>query len=193
MGRANDWYEILGYALVQDEETNFDQLEQALKKSFPVVRNKAELEARFFASYQTRNQAPVDFVYELLKLQKALKKGIRPGKLRVRVQIVIGKDEIGMCFGSLTMIVEIEVAGMQKFWIDKKNRKDNYRSAYENGLHRNHGFKNRNQFDRDNRRFESSNGLYQFRNRSPSDNFNRGDRRQGGRLNSLKVRVDQDD
>ncbi|GFY22254.1 uncharacterized protein TNCV_3298971 [Trichonephila clavipes] len=38
-----------------------------------VVRNKAMLEARFYASRQTKSQNPVDFVYELLKLQKALK------------------------------------------------------------------------------------------------------------------------
>ncbi|GFV84766.1 uncharacterized protein TNCV_4297481 [Trichonephila clavipes] len=47
--------------------------------------------------------------------------------------------------------------------------------------------------DSDNREFESSNGRYQFRNRGPSDNFNPGHRRHGGRLNSLRVRVDQED
>ncbi|GFU15369.1 hypothetical protein TNCV_1045721 [Trichonephila clavipes] len=29
-GRAKDWYEVLGYALVQGEKTDFDQLKQAL-------------------------------------------------------------------------------------------------------------------------------------------------------------------
>ncbi|GFX02398.1 uncharacterized protein TNCV_2285651 [Trichonephila clavipes] len=72
-GRAKDWYEVIGYALVQGDETDIDQLKQALKESFPVVRNKAELEARVFSFCQTKNQAPVDFVYEFLKLQKALK------------------------------------------------------------------------------------------------------------------------
>ncbi|GFW91430.1 uncharacterized protein TNCV_3375961 [Trichonephila clavipes] len=61
-GRARDWYEVLGYALVQSEKTDFDELKQALKESFPTVRNKAELAARFFASYQTRciKQTPTD-------------------------------------------------------------------------------------------------------------------------------------
>ncbi|GFW24734.1 retrovirus-related Pol polyprotein from transposon 297 [Trichonephila clavipes] len=72
-GRAQDWCEVLSYTLVQCEETDFDQLKQGLKESFPVVRNKAELEARFSASYQTGHEALVDFVYELLKFQKALK------------------------------------------------------------------------------------------------------------------------
>ncbi|GFT70559.1 uncharacterized protein TNCV_1133201 [Trichonephila clavipes] len=78
--------------------------------------------------------------------------------------------------------------------LDRQNdRRNNYRSTCGNGPHRNHGYENRNRFDRDNRGFESSNGRYQFRNRGPIDNFNRRDRRQGGRLNSLRVRVDQDD
>ncbi|GFW92711.1 uncharacterized protein TNCV_1735041 [Trichonephila clavipes] len=42
-------------------------------ESFPIVRNKAELEARLFAFYQTRGQAPTDFIYDLLKIEKVLK------------------------------------------------------------------------------------------------------------------------
>ncbi|GFU55556.1 uncharacterized protein TNCV_4339511 [Trichonephila clavipes] len=72
-GRTKFLYEVLGYALVQGEETDFEQLRQALMESFPIVRNKAELEARFFASYQTKGQAPMDFIYNLLKIQKVLK------------------------------------------------------------------------------------------------------------------------
>ncbi|GFY22564.1 hypothetical protein TNCV_2178251 [Trichonephila clavipes] len=54
------------------KETDFDQLKQALKESFPTVPNKAESEARFAVPYQARGQAPTDFAYELLKLQKTL-------------------------------------------------------------------------------------------------------------------------
>ncbi|GFU01929.1 hypothetical protein TNCV_1524191 [Trichonephila clavipes] len=46
-GRAKEWYEVIGYALVQGDGNDFVQLKQALKDSLPVVRNKAELEARF--------------------------------------------------------------------------------------------------------------------------------------------------
>ncbi|GFS99504.1 uncharacterized protein TNCV_4534701 [Trichonephila clavipes] len=67
-GRAKDRHGLLGYALVQGEETDFEPLKQALKESFPIVRNKAELQARFFASYQTRGQTPTDFAYDLLKI-----------------------------------------------------------------------------------------------------------------------------
>ncbi|GFU85623.1 hypothetical protein TNCV_1719141 [Trichonephila clavipes] len=46
-------------------------------------------------------------------------KAIRPGKLRIRVQIIIGKYEIGMCVGNLPTIVELEIGGIQKISIDK--------------------------------------------------------------------------
>ncbi|GFX37443.1 uncharacterized protein TNCV_3106951 [Trichonephila clavipes] len=57
----------------------------------------------------------------------------------------------------------------------QNNRREGYRDTYWNGLQknqRNHGFENRNRFDRDNRGFDSNNGRYQSRNRGPSDNFN---------------------
>ncbi|GFV82557.1 transposable element Tcb2 transposase [Trichonephila clavipes] len=69
------------FTLVQGEETDFEQLKQALTESFPIVRNRPELEARFFASYQTRGQAPTDFVYDLLKIQKSLKLEMTEQKL----------------------------------------------------------------------------------------------------------------
>ncbi|GFT21560.1 uncharacterized protein NPIL_400291 [Nephila pilipes] len=52
--------------------TDFAQLNQALTNSFPVVRNRSELEAEFYSSHQVRSQAPFDFVYKLLKMQKIL-------------------------------------------------------------------------------------------------------------------------
>ncbi|GFW10067.1 hypothetical protein TNCV_4208321 [Trichonephila clavipes] len=41
------------------------------------------------------------------------------GKLKVRVKIIIGIDEIRMCVGNLPIIIEIEIGGIQKFWFDK--------------------------------------------------------------------------
>ncbi|GFT45498.1 uncharacterized protein TNCV_3781371 [Trichonephila clavipes] len=78
--------------------------------------------------------------------------------------------------------------------LDRQNdRRDNYRSIYGNGPQRSQEFENKNRFDRDNHGFESRNRQYQFRNKGPSENFSRGDRRHGGHLNSSRVRVDQDD
>ncbi|GFV58086.1 hypothetical protein TNCV_2109141 [Trichonephila clavipes] len=75
---------------------------------------------------------------------------------------------------------------------------------YESGRQRNQWFESRNELNKDDRRFDRG---YQLGNRVQSENFSRGDRRnrgsstnfsrknqrQGGRLNVLKVRDDQND
>ncbi|GFW69604.1 uncharacterized protein TNCV_489481 [Trichonephila clavipes] len=158
----------------------------------------------FFASFQTRNQDPVDFVYELLKLQKALKlemtelnliqhvvsrlepqvhdyvdfrnlttraqlkKDIRPGKLGVRVQIIIGKDEIGMCVGGLPMIVEAEIGGMQKLWIDQMVGGIIIKVPKGMETSEEPWIREQESVRQDNSGFESRNEQYQFRNRGPT-------------------------
>ncbi|GFT54092.1 uncharacterized protein TNCV_3600401 [Trichonephila clavipes] len=54
-GRALDWFEVLGYRVVEDKATDYAHLKQALSEQFPVVRNRSELETRFFASSQKHN------------------------------------------------------------------------------------------------------------------------------------------
>ncbi|GFT06973.1 uncharacterized protein TNCV_1415341 [Trichonephila clavipes] len=68
-GRALDWFNVLRYRVVEEKETDYVQLKQALTKQFPVVRKRSEFETRFYASYQK----PSNFVYELLKIHKQLK------------------------------------------------------------------------------------------------------------------------
>ncbi|GFU51478.1 uncharacterized protein TNCV_81221 [Trichonephila clavipes] len=51
-GRALDWFEVLGYRVVEDRATDYAHLKQALTEQFPVVRNRSELETRFYASCQ---------------------------------------------------------------------------------------------------------------------------------------------
>ncbi|GFT23909.1 uncharacterized protein TNCV_3207651 [Trichonephila clavipes] len=46
-----------------------------------MVRNRSELETRFYASLQKHNQRPSDFVYELLKIHKKLKLDRKEEKL----------------------------------------------------------------------------------------------------------------
>ncbi|GFU92905.1 uncharacterized protein TNCV_2080511 [Trichonephila clavipes] len=72
-GRALDWFEALGYRVVKDKATDYVHLKQALPEQFPVVRNRSELETRFYSSSQKHNQKPSDFVYDLLKIHKILK------------------------------------------------------------------------------------------------------------------------
>ncbi|GFX48322.1 uncharacterized protein TNCV_4613211 [Trichonephila clavipes] len=72
-GRALDWFEVLGYRVNEDKTTDYAHLKQALSEQFPVVRNRSELETRFYSSSQRRDQQPSDFIYELLKIHKVLK------------------------------------------------------------------------------------------------------------------------
>ncbi|GFU01372.1 uncharacterized protein NPIL_171161 [Nephila pilipes] len=72
IGRAKDWFEVIGSSYVTGTATDFAQLKQALINSFPVVRNWSELIAEFYSSHQVRSRAPSNFVYKLLKIQKIL-------------------------------------------------------------------------------------------------------------------------
>ncbi|GFT08802.1 uncharacterized protein TNCV_663431 [Trichonephila clavipes] len=80
-GRALDWFEVLGYRVVEDKATDYAHLKQALSEQFPVVRNRSELETRFYSSSQKHNQKPSDFVYDLLKIHKILKLEMTEEKL----------------------------------------------------------------------------------------------------------------
>ncbi|GFX44892.1 uncharacterized protein TNCV_3429411 [Trichonephila clavipes] len=76
LGRALDWYQIFGSTLGQNTGTDFAQLKAALSKAFPAIQNRKDLETRFYASQQSQNQEPTDFVYDLLKLNKKLELGM---------------------------------------------------------------------------------------------------------------------
>ncbi|GFT51350.1 retrovirus-related Pol polyprotein from transposon 17.6 [Trichonephila clavipes] len=80
-GRALDWFGALGYRVVEDKATDYAHLKQALTQQFPAVRNRSELETRFFASFQKHNQKPSGFVYDLLKIHKILKLEMTEEKL----------------------------------------------------------------------------------------------------------------
>ncbi|GFY10039.1 uncharacterized protein TNCV_3699971 [Trichonephila clavipes] len=79
--RALDWFEVLGYRIVEDKAMDYAHLKQAFSEQFPVVRNRSELETRFFASSQKDNQQPSDFLYDLLTIHKILKLEITENKL----------------------------------------------------------------------------------------------------------------
>ncbi|GFY21169.1 uncharacterized protein TNCV_3992131 [Trichonephila clavipes] len=72
LGRVQDWYKIFGSAFVPKSATDFAQLKATLSKAFLAIRNKKDLEIKFYASQQRRDQEPTDFVYDLLKLNKKL-------------------------------------------------------------------------------------------------------------------------
>ncbi|GFS65828.1 uncharacterized protein TNCV_390621 [Trichonephila clavipes] len=70
--RAQDLYQIFESALVQNAAMDFAQLKAALRKAFPVIHNKKDLEIKFYESQLRRDQEKTDFVYYLLKLNKKL-------------------------------------------------------------------------------------------------------------------------
>ncbi|GFV62901.1 retrovirus-related Pol polyprotein from transposon 17.6 [Trichonephila clavipes] len=80
-GWALDWFEVLGYRVVEDKATDYAHLKQALTEQLPVVRSRSELETRFYASSQKHNQKRSDFVYDLLKIHKQLKLKMTEEKL----------------------------------------------------------------------------------------------------------------
>ncbi|GFU55808.1 uncharacterized protein TNCV_753461 [Trichonephila clavipes] len=80
-GRTPDWFVVLGYRVVENKVTDYAHLKQALSEQFPVVRNRSELETRFYSSSQKHNQKPSDFVYDLLKIHKILKLEMTEEKL----------------------------------------------------------------------------------------------------------------
>ncbi|GFX10643.1 uncharacterized protein TNCV_4620841 [Trichonephila clavipes] len=80
-GRALNWFEVLGYRVIEEKTTDYAHLKQALSEQFPVVRNRSELETRFYSSSQRRDQQPSDFIYELLKIHKVLKLEMSEEKL----------------------------------------------------------------------------------------------------------------
>ncbi|GFU80458.1 uncharacterized protein TNCV_3845421 [Trichonephila clavipes] len=78
---VKDWFEALGYRVVEHKATDYAHLKQAMTEQFPVVRNRSELETRFYSSSQKDNQKPSDFLYDLLKIHKQLKLEMMEGKL----------------------------------------------------------------------------------------------------------------
>ncbi|GFV49101.1 uncharacterized protein TNCV_236351 [Trichonephila clavipes] len=78
---ALDWFQVLGYRVLEDKVKDYAHLKQALTQQFPVLRNRSELGTRFFASSQKHNQKTSDFVYDLLKVLKILKLEMTEEKL----------------------------------------------------------------------------------------------------------------
>ncbi|GFW97266.1 retrovirus-related Pol polyprotein from transposon 297 [Trichonephila clavipes] len=165
-GHARDWYEVLGYALVQGWETDSDQLKQRRKKVFRLceIRNPT-----------TRAQ--------LLQVISKFEERYLAWETQGSSINYNERDEI-----YLDARRKFPDDRRNRNWrnaevLDRQNgRRDNYRNTCRNRPHRNQGFENRNHDNRNNQRFENRNWIhrddhafgsrgvrYQFRNRGPSD------------------------
>ncbi|GFU24957.1 retrovirus-related Pol polyprotein from transposon 297 [Trichonephila clavipes] len=173
LGKSQDWYQIFGPTLVQNTATDFAQLKAALSNTFPAIRNKKDLEIKFYVSLQRRQQERTDFIYDLLKLHKQL-------ELRMSEEALVDHIFGGKIFmqGYTGSNYENSRQGNQRFYSRNRFQRD-YRRLSD-GVYQ---FRNRGQND------DFSRG--DRRNRGSRENFSRGDRRQRGKLNVLKVRVDE--
>ncbi|GFU79684.1 uncharacterized protein TNCV_4036911 [Trichonephila clavipes] len=214
LGRAQKWYQICGSALMQNTTTDFAQLKMAWSKTFPAIRNKKDLEIKFYASQQRKDQEATDFIYDLLKLHKKTRTGdmckealvdLIFVRLEPKVQDYVEAQNPQNTVQLLEVLSKFEERYSQKTMKGSRNSDnvERQRGNYENGRQGNQWFDSKNRFQRDDRRFNDRG--YQFRNggqnddfsrvdrknRRSSENFSRGDRRQRGRLNVLKVNDDQ--
>ncbi|GFU73062.1 uncharacterized protein TNCV_456361 [Trichonephila clavipes] len=177
-GRALDWFEVLGYRVV-DEATDYARLKQALSEQFPLVRNRSELETRFYSSSQKHSQKPSDFVYDLLKIHNILNLEMTEEKL---IDHIISRLEP-------QILDYVEVRNPQTtsnlLQIIDKNRQENWRETRGNNRYADNSRPRRdfNRFESqgvvDNQRFESR------RRGGQSDHrFHNQGGRQGGSRNS---------
>ncbi|GFT57537.1 uncharacterized protein TNCV_803861 [Trichonephila clavipes] len=171
-GRSLDWFEVLGYRAVEDKATDYAHLKQALTEQFSVVRNRSELETRFFASSQKHNQKPSDFVYDLLKIHKILKLEMTKEKLinhiisRLEPQIL---DYVDVRHPQTTSSLLQIIDKYEERFLNRKIRGSSWEFRDTNASEENH-FPNRNR--QENWREMRGNNIYSDNSR-PRREFNR--------------------
>ncbi|GFW79980.1 hypothetical protein TNCV_983891 [Trichonephila clavipes] len=99
----------------------------------------------------SRDRNRIEHVRDALGHSTAARKPAPTTIDELKSALVQEKDEIGMSVGGLPTIVEIEIGGMQKFWIDKMIGEIIIEVHTWIDPQRNHGFENRNRIDMDNR------------------------------------------
>ncbi|GFX89642.1 uncharacterized protein TNCV_3710741 [Trichonephila clavipes] len=202
LGRAQGWYQIIGSTLVQNTATDLAQL----KAAFPAIQNRKDLETRLEPQVQdyveVRNpENTVQLLEVLAKFEERYSgKAIRGSRNSDNVE--------GRGWNERRMS---SVDNNRGNWRNSEvvrrpsNGRNDYRGNYENSRQENQWFESRNRFQKDERRFNDRG--YQFRsgsqkvdfsrgylrNRGSSENCSRGDRRQRGLLNVLKITDVQSD
>ncbi|GFX40642.1 uncharacterized protein TNCV_2374261 [Trichonephila clavipes] len=181
--------------IVEDKVTDNAHLKQALSDQFPVVRNRSELETRFFASSQKHNQQPSEFVYDLLKIHKILKLEMTEEKLidhiisRLEPQI-LDYVEKNQRF-ELGESRDIKLSENNRF--PNRNRQENWRETRGNNryVYNSRSGREFNRFESqgvaDNRRFDGRRRGGQADNRF----HNQGGRQGGSRNSAFRGQDDQ--
>ncbi|GFX68403.1 uncharacterized protein TNCV_3998351 [Trichonephila clavipes] len=196
LGRALDWYQIFGSALVQNTATDFAQLKAALTKAFPAIQNKKDLETRFSKTEPGADRFCLRFIKEVLaKFEERYSRKAKLGSRNNNNVEGRGWNERRMS----------NVGNNQGNWKNSEvvrrpnNGRNYYRGNYQNSRQGNQWFERRNRFPNDDRRFNDRGNQIknrgqnddfrrgEQRNRVSTENFSRGSRKQMGRLNVLKV------
>ncbi|GFY28943.1 uncharacterized protein TNCV_4720711 [Trichonephila clavipes] len=185
-GRALDWFDVLGYRVVEDKVRDYAHLKQALTEQFPVVRNRSEIETRFFASSQKHNQKPSVFVYDL-KLHKFLKLEMLEEKL---IYHVISRLEPQI----LDYVEEFRDTNQsENNRFPNRNRQENWRETRGNNKYSDNN-RPRREFNRfesqgvaDNRRFDGR----RLGGQSDHRFHNQSGRQGGSRNNAFRGQNDQ--
>ncbi|GFW98947.1 retrovirus-related Pol polyprotein from transposon 297 [Trichonephila clavipes] len=136
VGRSLDWFEVLGYRVVEDKATDYAHI--SVVKQFPVVRNRSELETRFYSLSQEHNQKPFDFVYDWLKIHKILKLEMMEEKL---IDHIISwlEDQIldyvevrnPQTTSNLQQIIDKKIGGKREVTIDTRTIVDHGESSID--------------------------------------------------------------
>ncbi|GFX08347.1 uncharacterized protein TNCV_3268361 [Trichonephila clavipes] len=136
-GRALDWFEVLGYRVVEDKATDYAPLKQASSEQFPVDRNRSELETRFYSSSQKHNQKPSNFVYDLLKIHKILKVEMTEEKwiyhMVERSEVRVENSEIDNQTRTIVSLTGIDkkIGGKREVTIDMRTIVDHRESSID--------------------------------------------------------------
>ncbi|GFU99246.1 uncharacterized protein TNCV_795861 [Trichonephila clavipes] len=192
LGRALDWYQIFGSALVQNTAMDFTQLKAALSKAFPAIQNRKDLETQKLELGMSEKDL-VDHTLVRLEPQVQDYVEVRNPQNTIQLLEVLAKFEerySGKAIRGSRNSDNVEgrgwngrrmsnVGNNRGNWRNSEvvrrpnNGRNDYRSNYENSRQENQWFESRKRFQNDGRRFNDRG--YQFRNRGKNDHFSRGD------------------
>ncbi|GFU69354.1 uncharacterized protein TNCV_3210181 [Trichonephila clavipes] len=184
IGLAPDWFEVLGYRVVEDKTTDYAHLKQVLSEQFPTVRNRWELETLFYSSSQKHNQKPSDLVYHMLKIHKILKLEMTEEKF---IDHIISRKVRGSSWESR----DIKPNENNRF--PNRNQQENWRETRGNNRYTDNS-RPRREFNRfesqsvaDNRRLDGRRRVGQLVHRF----HNQGGRQGGSRNSAFRGQNDQ--
>ncbi|GFS86061.1 uncharacterized protein TNCV_1583101 [Trichonephila clavipes] len=128
---------VLGYRDLEDKETDYAHLKQALSEQFSVVRNRSELETRFYSSSQKHNQKPSDLlkIHKILKLEMTEEKLIDHIISRLEPQILdyvrLASTKTHLTFYKLWIRIDRKIGGKREVKTDNLTKSRSQRNSID--------------------------------------------------------------